>query len=195
MAPSKTSETRAPVLPAGVRTYLLHPNPDVRGSVTEIFREEWVVGPRPLQWNAVVSGSGVLRGVHVHARHDDYIALVRGRVAVGLSDLRRGSLTSRTGSVVEVRESGPLAIAIPAGVAHGIYTFDDSVLMYGVSQYYDPADEFVCDWREPGLQIPWPVSDAIISDRDAEGRPLGVVLDEIEPWQPFADGASPGPGS
>ena len=195
MAPIQSSETRAPALPAGVRSYSLLPNLDIRGSVTEIFREEWTTGPRPVQWNAVVSGAGVLRGVHVHAVHDDYIAVVRGHVAIGLSDLRRASATARLGSIVEVHEKDPLAIAIPAGVAHGIYTFDDSVLMYGVSQYYDPADEFVCDWRESGLGIAWPVDAAIISDRDAEGRPLSAVLDEIEPWQPFDDAMRRGSGS
>jgi dTDP-4-dehydrorhamnose 3,5-epimerase len=185
----------APALPAGVRAYPLLPNLDVRGSVTEIFREEWNPGPRPVQWNAVVSGSGIMRGVHVHARHDDYIAVVRGRVAIGLTDLRRASPTAGLGFVVDVHEKDPLAVAIPAGVAHGIYTFDDSVLMYGVSQYYDPTDEFVCDWREPGLGIEWPVSEAIISDRDALGRTLTDVLTEIEPWQPFADAAPARSGS
>lgn len=194
MAPIASSTTRAPA-PAGVRVYRLLPNLDVRGSVTEIFREEWATGPHPVQWNAVISSRGVLRGVHVHARHADYIAVVRGRVAIGLSDLRRGSSTAGLGALVEVSESEPLAIAIPAGVAHGIYTFEDSVLMYGVSRYYDPADEFVCDWREPGLGIPWPVADATISNRDADGRPLSAVLAEIEPWQPFDDGAVPGSSS
>jgi dTDP-4-dehydrorhamnose 3,5-epimerase len=159
--------------------------------LTEIFREEWMSEPRPVQWNAVISGAGVMRGVHVHARHHDYIAVLRGRVAIGLSDLRRGSATTGVGTIIEVGEAEPLAVAIPAGVAHGIYTVDDSVLMYGVSQYYDPTDEFVCDWRETGLGIRWPVREAIISDRDAEGRPLSAVLSEIEPWQPFADTALP----
>jgi dTDP-4-dehydrorhamnose 3,5-epimerase len=192
---TSTTGMRAPALPAGVRSHRLLPNLDLRGSVTEVFREEWIDEMRPIQWNAVVSGSGVLRGVHVHARHDDYIAVVRGRVAIGLSDLRRASTTARLGAVVEVHEKDPLAMAIPAGVAHGIYTFDDSVLLYGVSQYYDPDDEFVCDWREPGLGIGWPVREAIISDRDAEGRPLSAVLEEIEPWQPFAVATRPAPGS
>lgn len=188
-----SSETRAPDLPPGVTTYPLAPNLDLRGSVTEIFREEWAATLRPIQWNAVVTSPGVMRGVHVHARHDDYIAVVRGRVAIGLSDLRRASHVAGTGWVLDIHEKDPLAVSIPAGVAHGIYTFDDSVLMYGVSQYYDPTDEFVCDWREPGLGIAWPVGEAIISDRDALGRPLSVVLEEIEPWQPFAGATRPAP--
>lgn len=57
--------------------------------------------------------------------------------------------------------------------------------MYGVSIYYDPGDEFVCDWADPALRIKWPVAEATVSDRDAGAPPLSVVLEQIEPWQPF----------
>lgn len=97
----------------------LQPNLDERGSLIEIFREEWPLGARPVQWNAVLSHPGVLRGVHVHARHDDYIALIRGRVTIGLSDLRRGSPTHGLGILVEVDEGRPCALAIPPGVRMG----------------------------------------------------------------------------
>lgn len=65
-------------LPRGVALRPFTTHHDERGSFTEVFREEWDTGVRPVQWNAVSSEAGVLRGVHVHVRHDDYLILLRG---------------------------------------------------------------------------------------------------------------------
>jgi dTDP-4-dehydrorhamnose 3,5-epimerase-like enzyme len=50
-------------------------NRDLRGNLTELFREEWQCGVEPVQWNVARSARGSLRGVHVHALHDDPIVL------------------------------------------------------------------------------------------------------------------------
>ena len=57
-------------LPAGVALRPLRMHRDERGVLTEIFRESWA-GLAAVQWNAVRSAAGVLRGVHVHVRHAD----------------------------------------------------------------------------------------------------------------------------
>ena len=36
---------------------------DARGSLTELFRDEWGTGIQPVQWNASHSAPNVLRGV------------------------------------------------------------------------------------------------------------------------------------
>ncbi|MCH8346086.1 MAG: dTDP-4-dehydrorhamnose 3,5-epimerase family protein, partial [Chloroflexi bacterium] len=71
-------------LPAGVHLRPLQANEDDRGVFTEVFRKVWDTGVDPVQWNFVTSRAGVLRGVHVHVRHDDYLILVKGRASVGL---------------------------------------------------------------------------------------------------------------
>ncbi|HEY8791414.1 MAG TPA: dTDP-4-dehydrorhamnose 3,5-epimerase family protein, partial [Gaiellaceae bacterium] len=75
-------------LPTGVALRPLTMNRDSRGSFTEVFRDEWNIGLSPVQWNAVSSEAGTLRGVHLHIRHDDYLTTLRGRACVGLRDLR-----------------------------------------------------------------------------------------------------------
>jgi dTDP-4-dehydrorhamnose 3,5-epimerase len=57
----------------GVRILPLTAHVDQRGTFTEVFRESWVGHPRFVQWNAVTSRTGTLRGVHVHRRHVDYV--------------------------------------------------------------------------------------------------------------------------
>jgi dTDP-4-dehydrorhamnose 3,5-epimerase len=56
-------------LPDGVVCRNLVVHRDDRGWISEIFRQEWPTGVAPVQWNAVRSMAGVLRGVHVHVRH------------------------------------------------------------------------------------------------------------------------------
>jgi dTDP-4-dehydrorhamnose 3,5-epimerase len=151
----------------GVHLRALDPCSDRRGSLVEIFRESWGTDRRPVQWNAVLSGAGVVRGVHVHLRHDDYVVLVQGRASLGLHDLRPDSPTVGVAGLIHLAGDAPVALTVPAGVAHGFYFWEPSTLLVGVSDYYDPADELGCFWADPALGIPWPVRAACLSDRDA----------------------------
>ena len=81
-------ELAAMNLPDGVALRPLTMSRDSRGSFTELFRDEWETGLSPVQWNAVSSEPGTLRGVHLHTRHDDYLTTLKGRASVGLRDLR-----------------------------------------------------------------------------------------------------------
>src|SRR3954452_9738350 len=82
-------------LPTGTMLQPLEAHADERGVFTERYRREWGLGAEPVQWNAVWSEAGVLRGVHVHLRHDDYLTVPVGRASVGLRDLRHGSPGAR----------------------------------------------------------------------------------------------------
>ena len=69
------------MLPDGVSLLALAPHKDERGAFTELFRAPWDLAIAPVQWNAVRSEAGVLRGVHAHHRHADYLTVVVGRSA------------------------------------------------------------------------------------------------------------------
>lgn len=174
-----------PRLPEGTFVHSLEPHLDERGSFTELFRAEWPTGVAPIQWNAVRSGEGVLRGVHVHLRHDDYLTVLVGRAAVGLRDLRRGSPSEGLSALVELRGDRPAALVIPHGVAHGFYFPEPSLHVYAVTEYWDLEDELSCRWDDPALEIPWPVDSAQVSERDAASPPLQALLDQLEPSQPI----------
>jgi dTDP-4-dehydrorhamnose 3,5-epimerase len=173
-----------PGLPAGVLLRPLEPHVDDRGSFTELYRAEWEMGVAPIQWNAVRSEAGVLRGVHVHVRHDDYLTVPIGRADVGLRDLRRGSPTEGLSALLQLGGDRPAALVIPHGVAHGFYFPEASLHVYAVSEYWDPSDELSCRWNDPELEIPWPVETARVSPRDATSQSLRALLEELESWQP-----------
>src|SRR5258708_5575660 len=80
-------------LPHGVLLRPLTTHSDGRGNLTELFREEWGLGLRLVQWNLVRSEANVLRGVHIHRNHVDYLTMTMGEMVLGLHDLRPASPT------------------------------------------------------------------------------------------------------
>jgi dTDP-4-dehydrorhamnose 3,5-epimerase len=173
-------------LPDGVSLFKLKMNPDSRGIFTEIYRESWFDPPRPLQWNVVSSSANVLRGVHVHIDHTDYLFLIQGRALFALRDLRKGSPTEGRVSLVEADEEKLQGLVIPPGVAHGFYFHTPSIHLYGVTEYWNPDDELGCHFADPQLQISWPNRSPILSERDENLPALDEILDRIPPWRPHS---------
>lgn len=166
-------------LPDGVTLRPLRPHHDERGTLTELFRDEWEIALAPVQWNFLSSRAGVLRGVHVHPRHTDYLILVSGRASIGLCDLRPGSPTSGLGALVSMDGEAPAGLVIPNGVAHGFLFHEHSVHVYAVSHSWDPADELGCRWDDPGLGIEWPTAPTLISERDLTLQTLEALRAEL----------------
>jgi dTDP-4-dehydrorhamnose 3,5-epimerase len=167
------------MLPDGVSLVPLTPHADARGVFTELYRDSWEVGVAPAQWNLVASAANVLRGVHAHRRHGDYLLLARGRATIGLHDLRTAAPTSGAATTVELRADEPRALVIPPGVAHGFYFHEPSLHVYAVSHEFDRADELGCRWDDPALGIAWPCREPLLSERDAALGPLSDLRDAV----------------
>jgi dTDP-4-dehydrorhamnose 3,5-epimerase len=152
----------------GVEVRRLVSHADDRGTFTEIFRETWLPAPRFVQWNAVTSRAGTLRGVHVHRHHDDYLVLVSGHLWLGLADLRPDDRPVGERALIEIVTAEPTAVTIPRGVAHGFLFSTDSVHVYAVSEYFDGSDELGCRWDDPVLELAWPIIPSYVSGRDQQ---------------------------
>lgn len=132
-------------------------NADDRGYLFEIFRESWDGAFRSVQWNACVSVANVLRGVHVHAEYDEFYTLPRGRLVVGLADVRRESPTFAKSIQFEWADTDGFAVVVPQGVAHVVHFLEDSVLTFGMNDYWTPEVEDVgCQWDAPELNFSFP---------------------------------------
>ena len=170
-------------LPPRVILEKLIVQPDRRGVLTEVFRETWEGVIRPVQWNIAKSHPNVLRGVHAHIKHDDYIVLLEGKALIGLQDLRLNSQTYGKAMVIEMDGEYPSRLTIPPGVVHGFYFCHSSILLHAVSEYWDPRDELKCHWKAPELQIPWEIESPQISDSDAKAPSFRQLVDDLAPWQ------------
>ena len=176
---SLRASQRGESLPQGVSLRSLQTHHDERGSLTELFRASWVAGTDVVQWNYSESKARVLRGVHVHVKHADYLILLRGHATIGLRDLRRGSPTEGITALVEMKGLKLHALTIPPGVAHGFYFHEASTHLYAVSEYWDKRDELGCRWADPELEINWPDVAPLISERDAALPSLRELIESL----------------
>ena len=144
---------------------------DERGAFRESFRRSWFpeVDWSELQQNHSQSRGGVLRGLHFHRRQLDYWYPLRGRLRVGLADLRQHSLTFQAGAILELDARAPQGLLIPPGVAHGFYAREDCELLYIVNRDYRGAeDEFGLAWDDGDFALNWDLpAPPLLSSRDA----------------------------
>ncbi|MEX0847468.1 MAG: dTDP-4-dehydrorhamnose 3,5-epimerase family protein [Ilumatobacteraceae bacterium] len=156
---------------AGVVFHPLRSHPDERGVLTEVFRDTWALGDRPVQWNVVRSEPGVLRGVHCHWHHTDILNVVAGELILGIVDLRPGSPTESRAEMHRIPALSAV-VGIPPGVAHGFYFEEPTCITYGVSAYWSLDDELGCRWNDPDLGLDWPCTAPSLSERDRTAGPL-----------------------
>ena len=164
---------------AAVERIRLESQADAGGVCTQVFHREWHLGIHPVQWNAVQSEANVLRGVHVHVVHEDYFVLLKGRMRLGLRDLRPGSLTEGNTAVLDLKAEPLEAVCIPPGVAHGFYFTRRSLHLYSVSHYWTLADELGCHWSDPELRLDWRVREPLLSQRDASAGSLRELVETV----------------
>jgi len=142
---------------------------DERGRFMETFRRDWFPQRSwdKIQTNRSDSMANVLRGLHYHFHQVDYWYVARGKIRVGLCDLRPKSATYMAVQTVEMGEENQVGLFIPVGVAHGFVALTDVTLTYLVDNYYDGSDEHGVAWDDPDLAVPWGVESPLLSPRDA----------------------------
>jgi dTDP-4-dehydrorhamnose 3,5-epimerase len=157
---------------------------DARGYFLETFNQrDFHDAGIDVSWkqdNLSLSAHNVLRGLH-YQLHDPQIKLVRvvrGAVFDVAVDLRRSSPTFGRHTSIELREGDGQALLIPVGFAHGFLALEpDTIFQYKVSEFYNPIGDCTILWNDPALGIPWPIaaSDAIVSPKDLQGKPLALA--------------------
>lgn len=155
-------------------------NPDARGYLQELYRQSWPAVFPAVQWNAVVSKAGVVRGTHVHIGYDEFYTLPQGRVLLGLADIRRASPTYRKSEQFEWSADHGFAVVVPVGVAHTILFKEDSVLLFGLSGYWSAQEEVGCQWDAAELGFVWPAGQVVRSERDVTAGSYAAMLQRYE---------------
>lgn len=155
---------------------------DARGAFYETYAEqryrEVDVPSAFVQDNVSVSTRGTLRGLHLQHPHDQakLVYVVQGAVLDVAVDVRVGSPWFGRHTAVELSSDNHRQLYIPEGHAHGFCALTEwAVVIYKCSDYYDKGSELSVRWNDPALDIAWPVSEPLLSPKDAAAPTLADI--------------------
>lgn len=127
---------------------------------------------------------GVLRGLHFQKppyAQSKLIRVIKGAVLDVVVDLRKSSSTYGQWRSFELSETNFTMIFVPAGFAHGFLTLQPNTeVQYKVDNFYAPNHDSGIRWNDPVLNISWPVTNPILSDKDGK---LPFLSDLESPFQ------------
>lgn len=156
---------------------------DERGFFLETFQSKRYANDADIslpfvQDNHSRSLKGVLRGLHFQKTKPQgkLVRVVSGKVYDVAVDLRNNSQSYGKWEAVILSEENKLQFWIPPGFAHGFLVLSDSAdFEYKCTSYYEPNDEETLLWNDPTLNIPWPIKEPRLSDKDANGSLLAEL--------------------
>lgn len=129
-----------------------------------------------VQDNHSRSQKSVLRGLHFQKENPQgkLVRVVRGEVFDVAVDIRKTSLTYGKWVGVNLSEDNKTQFWIPPGLAHGFLVLSDVAdFEYKCTDYYNPNDEGCLLWNDPTVNINWPISIPLLSEKDKLGKLLG----------------------
>nr|WP_288812028.1 dTDP-4-dehydrorhamnose 3,5-epimerase [uncultured Sphingobacterium sp.] len=122
-----------------------------------------------VQDNQSFSKKDVVRGLHF--QHAPYaqgklVRVIQGRVLDIALDLREDSSTFGKYELFDLDAVSGDMVYIPEGFAHGFVALEDTIFHYKCTGPYNKASESGLHWNDPCLNIPWRVTDPIVSEKD-----------------------------
>lgn len=148
---------------------------DHRGFFMESYNEA-VMGQLGINYNFIQDNqslsaeAGVLRGLHYQLNPKAQTKLIRvltGAIYDVILDIRKNSPTFGQWVGVILSESNKRQLLVPKGFAHGFCTLvPNTQVFYKVDEYYSPENDRGILWNDPALNIDWPVSEPLLSDKD-----------------------------
>ncbi len=148
---------------------------DERGMFCELFKSSDFMQyglPSFKQVNFSFSKKNVLRGLHYQVSPSDQgklVSVVKGVIYDVAVDIRKESAHYGQWLSVELSSEKKNMLYIPEGFAHGFCVLsEEAEVIYYCSKEYDPSCEKGIIWNDPNLKISWPISDPLVSDKDAK---------------------------
>jgi dTDP-4-dehydrorhamnose 3,5-epimerase len=146
------------------------------------FHDNGITNPF-VQENHSKSIRNVLRGLHFQKNSFSQGKLVRctkGNLLDVAVDIRPDSPTFKKYVMVELSAKNKKMLWIPAGLAHGFLALSDNVeLQYKCDNYYRKEADAGIIWNDSEINIPWPVIQPILSEKDRSLPTLQEYLNKI----------------
>jgi dTDP-4-dehydrorhamnose 3,5-epimerase len=155
---------------------------DSRGEFSETYKRSLFLKlglPEMVQDNHLVTKKGGVRAMHwqdgQHAQAK-LVKVISGTIFDAVFDLRSDSPTYLKLATFELTDTSSM-LFVPAGCAHGFQSLtSDSIVHYKTDREYDASSQRAFVWNDPTAGINWPITDAILSPKDAAAPPLLDVL-------------------
>jgi dTDP-4-dehydrorhamnose 3,5-epimerase len=148
---------------------------DQRGYFMERYKRSMLleggVDETFVQSNLSFSKRGILRGIHYQAApagQGKLLHVLNGAIFDVVVDVSPDSPTFGEWLTVEISSENGKLLYVPPQYGHAFCTLtDDCLIIYDVTHEYAPEQERGIIWNDPTLSIPWPVSDPVVSAKDA----------------------------
>lgn len=121
------------------------------------------------QDNLSFSKYGTIRGMHFQGGTGQakLIKVIKGKIFDVFVDIRKESPTYKKWFGIYLDENSHKQLYLPVGFAHGFCCLsDEAYVFYKVSNEYDPKKEFGFRYDDPEIDIVWPLSGPVLSERD-----------------------------
>ncbi len=127
----------------------------------------------PVQVNHSLSEPNVIRALHAE-QWNKLVYPITGEIFIAIVDIRPESETFGKFETFSLNDKNRKLLYIPVGFANSICVAGDEPVnyVYLVDQYYTGQDTRAIAWDDPDLNIPWPVKNPIISERDKNNPTL-----------------------
>lgn len=117
-----------------------------------------------------VSRRHVLRGIHYDDRTWKLIQCLHGEIFFVVIDLREESDTYLQWDSFTLSDENRLQVLVPPRHGNGhLVLSNECIFHYKLSAYYDPNREQIFRWDDERVAIDWPVSEPVLSRKDALG--------------------------
>lgn len=154
---------------------------DTRGDFSKLFHADSFLAQdlcfTPAETFLTRSKSSVIRGMHYQAdaaAHEKLVSCVKGRVLDVVVDIQPKSQHFNKPYSINLSEKSNTMLFIGKGYAHGFLSIDDdSWMMYFTSTVHCPSLDKGVLWSSIDFQ--WPVNSPLVSDRDSNHIPIGML--------------------
>jgi dTDP-4-dehydrorhamnose 3,5-epimerase len=159
--------------------YLIKPTifKDERGYFFESFNQKKInkkTNVSFVQDNQSLSSKHILRGLHFQKppfAQDKLVSVIKGSVLDVVVDIRVNSKTYGKYIIEELNEENHHQLFIPTGMAHGFLSLEEhTIFSYKCSNFYNRESEGALKWNDPDLNIKWPISNPILSEKDENAK-------------------------
>jgi dTDP-4-dehydrorhamnose 3,5-epimerase len=143
-------------------------NTDSRGNLRETFNDK-ILKKKFIFEYCTTSKINVFRGFHFQTKNKQskFVNVLKGKILDIVIDLRKKSKTFGKIFKIILSKKNALGLHIPAGFAHGYYSFEkENIIYYKLDNYYNPKYESGIIFNDKTLKIKWPRKNMIVSSKD-----------------------------